>query len=141
MEISFIPKFIISHLSQDSLRQINWNILLSSILLIIALFFLNTDAIDSTFGFCLFQHFLAIPCPGCGITRSVESLMHLQFVRAIEFNPAGILVLGSILSQIPLRMFALWKQDHYNFITSISRILTTITVVTLLIFWLQRLFY
>ncbi len=36
---------------------------------------------------CLFQAFLHIPCPGCGMTRAYISLLHLDFRQAFMWNP------------------------------------------------------
>lgn len=41
---------------------------------------------------CLIKHFTGVPCPSCGSTRSVISLIHLNFFDAFLFNPLGYLV-------------------------------------------------
>src|SRR5262245_47796627 len=35
-----------------------------------------------------------IPCPFCGMTRSVVAFMHGDIVGSLRFNPAGILVVA-----------------------------------------------
>lgn len=47
--------------------------------------------------FCLFQYFFGIPCPGCGITRSLVFLSHLQLGEAFAVNPAGYAVALAIV--------------------------------------------
>lgn len=37
--------------------------------------------------FCLLRHFTGIPCPFCGSTRCLLALAHLEFTRALRFNP------------------------------------------------------
>ena len=39
---------------------------------------------------CLFKQFTGISCPGCGMTRSFNSIMHLDFTNAIKFNILSI---------------------------------------------------
>lgn len=35
---------------------------------------------------CLFQHFLGIPCPGCGMTRAVLAALRLDFAEAFSYH-------------------------------------------------------
>jgi glycyl-tRNA synthetase (class II) len=41
---------------------------------------------------CLFKHITGIPCPSCGATRSVLSLLQGHFTEAVTTNPLGILL-------------------------------------------------
>lgn len=36
---------------------------------------------------CVFRYFLKIPCPGCGITRAALSVLKLDFISALKYNP------------------------------------------------------
>ncbi len=36
---------------------------------------------------CLFQATLGLPCPGCGMTRAIRSLLHFDFAAAFSFHP------------------------------------------------------
>src|SRR4051794_24990147 len=40
---------------------------------------------------CPFHAITGVPCPLCGMTRSVVATLHLQLHRALTMNPAGIL--------------------------------------------------
>ena len=40
-------------------------------------------------GFCLMQSVWGLPCPVCGITRSVSSVFHLDLSQAISYHPLG----------------------------------------------------
>lgn len=53
---------------------------------------------------CWFQAISGIPCPGCGLTRSVASLTHGHFESAVQHHPFGILVwlLALVLASSPL---------------------------------------
>ncbi|MBI3921066.1 MAG: DUF2752 domain-containing protein [Armatimonadetes bacterium] len=49
---------------------------------------------------CLFKWITGVPCPGCGLTRSVTCLSHGHFAAAFHFHPFGIvayLVLAGLL--------------------------------------------
>ena len=52
--------------------------------------------------FCLFQGFLGIPCPGCGITRSLALLAQFRFDAALAANPAGYFVALTLCVPVPL---------------------------------------
>ena len=41
---------------------------------------------------CPFYYFFKIPCPGCGLTRSIIELLKGNFVKSLEYNILGILV-------------------------------------------------
>lgn len=41
---------------------------------------------------CLIKHFTNIPCPSCGATRSVLSLIKGDFLTALAINPIGYII-------------------------------------------------
>lgn len=51
--------------------------------------------------FCLFKHATHIPCPSCGSTRSVLSVMDGNFINSMSLNPIGV-ILALILLISPL---------------------------------------
>ena len=48
---------------------------------------------DSKSTHCLFKYVTGIPCPSCGVTRSVVCLLHLNIKDALLLNPLGVIVL------------------------------------------------
>jgi hypothetical protein len=48
----------------------------------------NTEGV----GLCFIKHATHIPCPSCGSTRSVLSLMEGDLVDALRINPLGIVI-------------------------------------------------
>lgn len=61
---------------------------------------------------CWFKRLTGGECPGCGLTRSVISLVHGHFAAAWQFNPTGLLVGGALAAQIPYRImqiFRVWR--------------------------------
>ena len=47
---------------------------------------------------CTFKQAFGIPCPNCGMTRSVVFTLHGEWGRALTMNPAGpVLVLGALV--------------------------------------------
>ena len=49
---------------------------------------LHPHALDTP---CVFHAVTGVPCPLCGMTRSVTATMHLRLHDALAFNPAGVL--------------------------------------------------
>jgi len=41
---------------------------------------------------CLIKQFTDIPCPSCGATRSLISLMHGHIIESLYWNPFGIVL-------------------------------------------------
>jgi len=46
---------------------------------------------------CLLKHFTNIPCPSCGSTRSLLSILHGNFSEGFYLNPIGYLLLVIML--------------------------------------------
>lgn len=47
---------------------------------------------------CPFYLLTDIPCPACGLTRSMSSLLHLEISKSLQFHPLGSLVLFFLLN-------------------------------------------
>ncbi len=63
-------------------------------------------------GICLFKRITTIPCPSCGSTRSVLSILNGDFATAILWNPFGLIIMGIlIISPFWLIYDVLLKRD------------------------------
>jgi len=58
---------------------------------------------------CWFKRITGMGCPGCGLTRSVISLVHGNFLDAWDFNPGGYLFFFLITAQLPYRIAQIWR--------------------------------
>jgi hypothetical protein len=58
---------------------------------------------------CSFRRMTGMDCAGCGMTRCFISLGHGDVPGAWAYNPAGILLYGIVLFQIPFRGWQLWR--------------------------------
>ncbi len=64
---------------------------------------------------CPFKYLTGVPCPGCGTTRSVISLVHGDLHRALFYNPLGLLIcLFCSLYFILWTIDYLCKTDFHN---------------------------
>lgn len=41
---------------------------------------------------CYFKAMFALPCPGCGLSRSLASITHLRLGDALAYHPFGLVV-------------------------------------------------
>lgn len=59
--------------------------------------FINQSAIvnnsSDEIGVCLIKHTTNIPCPSCGSTRSIVSLLNGEIQESLYWNPMGIIIL------------------------------------------------
>ena len=56
---------------------------------------------------CWFYSATGLPCPGCGLTRSVTNIAHFEPAMAWRYNPFGFAAFGLMLSMV---FFALMPQ-------------------------------
>lgn len=81
---------------------------------------------------CFFKYITNIPCPGCGLTRSILSILNLDIVSAIKYNILGIPLFITII----LLNIYLIKDIIYNkksTITLINKILNNYKIIILLL--------
>lgn len=92
----------------------------SSVFLVLCVltYFVDPNKV-SLFPPCPFAYFTGLYCPGCGSLRSLHSLLHADFLRALSYNPLLVLSLPVFLfltvrdlQQQPNRTFF----DHPKFI-------------------------
>ena len=84
---------------------------------------------------CLLDATTGIPCPGCGLTRSVTCIGHLRFADAWGYHPFGFLVfavalLAGITNLVPSATrsrLAVWLGRH-------DRVLRAMTLVAVVMF-------
>ena len=62
--------------------------------------FLPPDGMGITI--CWFKWWFDLPCPGCGLTRSVTCISHLQFAKAIGYHPFGPLIYAIFLTNVAI---------------------------------------
>jgi len=58
--------------------------------------------VTTTPSLCPFKLVTGLPCPGCGMTRSVVTLMHGDLTASLYFHPLGIMLVGLCLGLIVL---------------------------------------
>jgi hypothetical protein len=60
--------------------------------------YINTSSVyDKFYNICLFKRITNIPCPSCGSSRAILSLLKGNIIDSIKWNPFGIIILTIIL--------------------------------------------
>ena len=72
-------------------------------------FFLPTDGLGVTV--CWFKSCFGLPCPGCGLTRSVTCISHLEFGKAWDYHPFGALVYVLFMANVVLLVVPKTKRE------------------------------
>ncbi len=89
-----------------------------AIVAVLASFVLPPDGIG--INLCTMKHLFDLPCPGCGLTRSVTCLSHLELTRAWHYHPFGFLIypfmclaaLSVFTSEDTRRRMRVWFWKH-----------------------------
>lgn len=118
------------------------NALLSNIFILAALFVLALFYSGGGHAsFCLFKELTGIPCPACGTTRAVVSLLSGDMSNAFLYNPCAVLLVLLIAVQFPIQALTLRKKLSPDLMLNISKMFTYIFVSCLVLTWLLRLFF
>lgn len=83
---------------------------------------------------CPFAYLLGIPCPGCGMTRALFSVLLLRFERAFYYHPGIYLIIPA---------FLLWCADYFKLLTikeKTKKVLLTLGIAALILIYFVRMF-
>jgi hypothetical protein len=58
-------------------------------------------------GICMFRSVTGIPCPGCGLLRSMVSAMHGDVAKSLEYHRLGLITLVYVALQFLFRLAVL----------------------------------
>ena len=62
-------------------------------------------------GVCTFRSVTGIPCPGCGLIRSMVSAMHGDLAKSLEYHRLGLVAIVYVLCQFLFRLGVLLFPD------------------------------
>ncbi|MEN3041421.1 MAG: DUF2752 domain-containing protein [Bacteroidia bacterium] len=76
------------------------------------LLLLPADFFDTGRSICIFKNLTGMDCPGCGLTRATQHLLHWDWQKAMQYNPLVIvtsLILGWIWIKNLYWLYIYWK--------------------------------
>jgi hypothetical protein len=139
MEIAFVPSWLLNLLNRQKHVQWNLNVLFSSMLIVSSILLTSLDHVANLVPHvCLVQYFFRVPCPGCGIIRSLTAFARLDLRTAWLNNPVGPFLGVFLCLQIPARISALLFEHLERAVIACSSVVSRVLVVGLLIVWLYR---
>lgn len=101
--------------------------------------FLRVNAAAPLHSLCPFLNVTGVPCPFCGLTRSLFSLLHGDLIGALWYHSFGPMLWGGTLLIGCFSLgLAIFKRKISTSIP--QRVRTKGIVVTLLILWCGRIF-
>jgi len=98
-------------------------------------------------GFCMFKRITGIPCPSCGSTRSVLSILKGDFVGALLWNPFGLIIISVlilaplwILYDIVLRKDSLLQVYNYSEIFLRKKWIAIPLILLVILNWIWNIY-
>ena len=78
-------------------KLVNYTYIFGLLLLPIVLLILPTDFFDTGESVCLSVRLFELTCYGCGLSRAIQHLIHLDFEMAYAYNKLSVVVLPVLL--------------------------------------------
>lgn len=84
---------------------------------------------------CFHQVWFSRPCPGCGMTRAFYNTLHMNFSKALSFNPSIILFIFYLIVELLFRL----RQTGFN--SKFRLIIGVLLCISLFVTYIYRLFF
>ncbi len=101
---------------------------------------------ESNLEFCMFRSITGVPCPSCGMTRSVTTIARGNIINAMWWNPLGLIMFVSMIT-FPLWIISdlvLRKNSFFLFYKKVetffqNKIVAIISIAAVLMLWIWNL--
>ncbi len=98
--------------------------------ILLVVYFVIAYAVLNYYGIsCAFLEFLGIPCPGCGMTRALLSVLKLDFIQAARYN-----VMIFFMPYLFVYVFFDLKGRKHNIVLSLIAVLAVLN-------WIIKIFF
>jgi hypothetical protein len=99
------------HINKKYLRRLKWLMFISIFMIGIILLFLPKEYFDEGQSVCLSVVIFDVKCYGCGMTRAIQHLLHLDFKTAIDYNMLSVIVFPLLIFMILKEFYSFLKED------------------------------
>ena len=89
---------------------------------------------------CIFKNLTGLPCPGCGMTRSITSAVRGDFAGSFVHHRLGLLTLIYILTQFLLSLGVVFISKFRDSLQHIGRYLNKGIIVLAALFFVNWIF-
>ena len=89
---------------------------------------------------CIFQNLTGLPCPGCGMTRSITSAVRGDISGSLSHHRLGLLTMIYILSQFLLSLGVVFVSKFRDGLQHIGRYLNKGIIVLGILFFINWIF-
>ncbi len=95
---------------------------------------------------CPFFLIFKIPCPGCGLTRSIIQIFKLDFIGSLQYNILGIPLFIMLGTYFIIKFYCYITKNDYliikikEIIKHKEKTVIIITVVFMIISWINNLY-
>lgn len=103
------------------------------IIFFVVLYFLPYNIVFNSKSLCIHKNIIGFDCPGCGMTRAVYCLIHLNFIEAFKFNYGVFLLFPLILHDFFFNLFS-FELNKY-----IKKILYFLFLITISINYIYKI--
>jgi len=135
MEIDICPRWILTKLRVPQQSQHHVALLLSTLIALVSISIMARIP-----HICLMRKVLGIACPGCGVSHSLTAILRLNPIAAWRANPAGLGVASTFCFQLVARPVAIAVPGTGDFVSRLSRHISSVTLGGLLLVWIFRVF-
>jgi len=115
-----------------STRDLSTTLLVTGLVIV---YFLPTEFLFNTSStLCIHKNLFLFNCPGCGMTRALYSLLHLDFKTALQYNPGVFILFPLLMTEIILGL------SFNNQLFKLKKNLYYLLCISLLIIYTYRIF-
>lgn len=97
--------------------------------------------IENSESICPFMRLLGIPCPGCGLTKSIICIFSARWADSLTYHPFGIIIAGMAVLLIILSCYDMRHGTYLSDRLLNNSLLWKILPCIFLIFYTTRLFF
>jgi hypothetical protein len=87
---------------------------------------------------CFFNQATGLHCPGCGATRCLHALLHLDIEQALAWNPLFVFLLPFLLIGVSRMGYQMWTGRRLAPLSLWPRWGTKAVLTLLLTYWIAR---